>query len=412
MDDFNRDVLVIGGGPAGLMAALQASNKGASVAIVEKNKFLGRKLKLTGKGRCNVTNEEPDINNLVDAYANGKFLFSAFSQFNNLDLIKFFKKNGIKLKTERGNRVFPISDDSQEIISFFKKELSKNKVSLLTEEKVEKINLENNTIVSVITSKRKIVPKKVIICTGGRAYPITGSDGNLNEEIENLGHTITKQLPALIPLETLENTNHLKGLALKNVEISVKNKNKKTNKHFGEVLFTHFGLSGPAVLLMSRDVVLKLEKQNKITISIDLKPALSFEQLENRLLRDFEENKNKDIKTYAKELVPKSLINEFVHRSLQANKKVHSITKEERHNIINVLKNFDFTVFRSLPFEYAIVTQGGVNLKEVDQKTMQSKIISNLYFAGEILDIDGKTGGYNLQACWTTGYIAGNSAVN
>ncbi|MDD4122915.1 MAG: NAD(P)/FAD-dependent oxidoreductase [Candidatus Pacebacteria bacterium] len=399
MTDFNIDVLIIGGGPAGLMSALQASNKGVSVAIVDRNKFLGRKLKLTGKGRCNITNAETNLNTLVDAYANGKFLFSAFSQFNNIDLMNFFEKNKIKLKVERGNRVFPISDSSQDIINFFKQELSKNKVSILNEEKVEKINTENNKIISVVTSKRLIIPKNVIICTGGKSYPITGSDGNLNEEIINLGHTIIKQLPALVPLETLENTNHLKGLALKNVEVSIKEKDKKISKHFGEVMFTHFGLSGPAVLLLSRDVVLKLEKRHQLTVSIDLKPALTFEQLENRLLRDFEENKNKDIKTYAKELVPKSLINEFVHRSLQANKKINSITKEERHNIIHVLKNFDFTVSKSLPFEYAIITQGGVNLDEVDQKTMQSKLIQNLYFAGEVLNFDGKTGGYNLQAC-------------
>ncbi len=406
------DLVIIGGGPAGMMAGLIASqNTKLKIAMIDRNKTFGRKLLLTGKGRCNITHHEFDFKKMINNYnQGGKFLYSGFSQFGVKETLDFFKQRGLNLKVERGNRYFPSEGDSHDIVNFFETKLKENNVVFIKSSNVVKINAKNKKIYSIELSDDRIIQgKNFIIATGGKSYPITGSNGSIFNVLKRLGHNITPLTPALVPLTTqTEWIKKLSGLALKNVTLKIKGTKQSI---FGEMLLTHFGLSGPIVLNISNDIVKRLE-QGKVIVSLDLKPALTEQELNLRLQKDFEKYRNHDFKNSLKDLLPLNLIEPVLDLSkINVHKKVHQVTKEERANLAKLLKNIEVEINGHLGFETAIVTSGGIDLKEVDQKTMKSKIISNLYFAGEILDIDGKTGGYNLQMCWTTGYLAGKNFI-
>jgi hypothetical protein len=394
------DLIIIGGGPAGMMAAFIASqNKDNKILIIDRNKTFGRKLLLTGKGRCNITHNELDFKKMIGNYnEGGKFLFSGFSKFGVKETLEFFKNNGLDLKVERGSRYFPNEGDSQSVVDFFDKNLNKENITFFKSSNVVKINIKNKKIIDIdLSDDRTVEGKNYIIATGGKSYPITGSDGSIFDAIKKMGHSIVEATPALVPLTVKEEwVKRLSGLSLKNVSLRIKGTKKSI---FGEMLFTHFGISGPIVLDISNDIVKILQKGNVI-ISLDLKPALTEKELDLRIQKDFEKYHNYDFKNSLNELLPQNLIETIIWLSkINIHKKVHQITKEERTVLVKLLKNLEITINGHLGFETAIVTSGGINLKEVDQKTMKSKIIGNLYFAGEVLDIDGKTGGYNLQMC-------------
>jgi predicted Rossmann fold flavoprotein len=405
------EIIVIGAGPAGMMAAIKASEKG-QVILLEKNNILGKKLLITGKGRCNLTNAGT-IEEFIDAFGrNGKFLFSAMSNFSNTDLMSFFESRGLTLKTERGKRVFPASDRSHDVLNVLEKELSDCGVKVYTEFAVKKIKTLENGQFEVSSETQKLISDKLIIATGGKSYPKTGSTGDGYAFAKNLGHTITPLSPYLIPLET--NQEHIKemmGLSLKNVTLSVFVNGKKKAEEFGEMIFTHFGISGPIVLTISKYVVdAHKRSKNSVVCMIDLKPALSAEDLDKRLLRDFEKYQNKQYKNAFDDLLPKKMIPVFINLlGIAEDKKVNQISKEERKNIVTLLKSFPVDISGVRPLSEAIITSGGVSLKEVDPGTMESKIVPNLFFAGEILDLDGITGGFNLQESFSTGVLAGES---
>ena len=412
-------VVVIGGGPAGMMAAISASSKENEVIILEKNKSLGKKLLITGKGRCNITSSLTMNEFIKNIPGNGMFLYSAFNSFTNQDIIKFLKEEGLEVKEERGNRIFPVTDKSQDVLQCFEKKLKKLKVKIFYESPVTEILIDDeNKVCGVQTPKGKIKADKVILATGGKSYPLTGSTGDGYKLAQKLGHTITTIKPSLVPLETYEQDLHkeLQGLSLKNVKIKIldSSKNKEIYEDFGEMLFTHFGVSGPIILSGSAHLVryknIDTLLQNKqIKLTIDLKPALTEQKLNERILRDFNEFKNKNFKNSLDKLLPQKLINTIIKYSkIDPEKQVNSITKQERKNLIQTLKNFKITIKNFRKIEDAIITSGGINIKEVDPKTMESKKINGLYFAGEILDVDGYTGGFNLQIAYSTGYVAGN----
>ena len=412
-------VVVIGGGPAGMMAAISASSKENEVIILEKNKSLGKKLLITGKGRCNITSSLTMNEFIKNIPGNGMFLYSAFNSFTNQDIIKFLKEQGLEVKEERGNRIFPVTDKSQDVLQCFEKKLKELKVKIFYESPVTEILIDDeNKVCGVQTPKGKIKADKVILATGGKSYPLTGSIGDGYKLAQKLGHTITTIKPSLVPLETYEQDLHkeLQGLSLKNVKIKIldSSKNKEIYEDFGEMLFTHFGVSGPIILSGSAHLVryknIDTLLQNKqIKLTIDLKPALTEQKLNERILRDFNEFKNKNFKNSLDKLLPQKLINTIIKYSkIDPEKQVNSITKQERKNLIQTLKNFKITIKNFRKIEDAIITSGGINIKEVDPKTMESKKINGLYFAGEILDVDGYTGGFNLQIAYSTGYVAGN----
>lgn len=411
------DVAVIGGGPAGLMAAGRAAELGKSVVLLEKNKKPGRKLMITGKGRCNITNAEFDLRKLVENYGKkGQFLFHAFHVFGPKQAIEFFEKWGLKTKIERGQRVFPVSDDAQDVLNVFVKYLLKGKVKIMYDTEVIDIERKKHHINKLILKEThgEILAKNYIICTGGKSYPATGSTGDGYEWAEKLGHSIEDLRPALVPLKIREKwVLELQGLSLKNVKITVLQKDKKEAEVFGESLFTHFGLSGPIVLDVSQKVGELLHERTggAVELSLDLKPALDFKVLDERLQRDFQKHHNKLFQNSLDDLLPQKMIPVIVKFSgIDPFKKVTYITKEERQILVKLLKNLKMTVERLMGFESAIVTSGGVSLKEIDDKTMKSKIVDNLFFAGEIIDVAGPSGGFNLQACWSTGYLAGENA--
>ena len=429
-------VVVIGGGPAGIMSAISAKNSGNDVILIEKMNSLGKKLLITGKGRCNITSSL-NINEFIQNIpGNGRFLYSAFQNFTNEDIINLLKKYNVKVKEERGNRIFPVSDKSKDVLDAFYEELKNLNVKIYTNSTVNQIIVKDGSVTGVEytfnNNKYTINADKVILATGGKSYPTTGSTGDGYEMAKKLGHTITEIKPSLIPIVANENSaiekinlesyknskelcKSLQGLSLKNVKIEFEDieKNKVIYDDFGEMLFTHFGISGPTILSSSAHIIRykninELLKQGKIILKIDLKPALSKEKLDLRILRDFEKEKNKLFRNSLDELLPQKLIDPVIHLSgINPNKKVNEISKKERMQLLKILKEFCITISGFRPVEEAIITAGGINIKEINPKTMESKLINNLYFAGEIIDVDAYTGGFNLQIAYSTGVTAG-----
>jgi len=406
------DVAVIGGGPAGMIAAGRAGEIGSHVVLIEKNKDLGTKLLIAGKGRCNITNKVDGLKEIINRFGkNGKFLFSPFSKFGVKKTIDFFENYNLKTKVERGGRVFPVSNKSQDVLNVLINYLEKTDVELRTNSKVKKIIKKGDRIEKIVLANHKeIMADNYIICTGGKSYPVTGSTGDGYRWAEKIGHTVTNLSPSLVPIIIKEGyVRELEGLSLKNVEISIYKGDKKINSRFGEAIFTANGMSGPIILDMSKEIGQELP--GEIKMQIDFKPALDFVKLDKRIQRDFQKSPNKLFRNSLDELLPQKLIPIIIKLSkIDPSKKVNSITKEERRKLLHLLKEFSFRIEGLEGFKKAIITTGGINLNEIDQKTMKSKLIDNLYFAGEILDLDGPTGGYNLQVCWTTGYIAGENA--
>ena len=409
------DVVVIGGGPSGMMAAIRASESGAKVALLEKNIVLGRKLLLTGKGRSNITRAEFNPKELAKKYGReGNFLLYPLSVFGVKETLKFFEEHGLKTKIERGKRIFPQSDKARDVLNVLIQSLKKNNVLILTKAEVGEILIKGKKITKLfLKDGREITAKNYIICTGGKSYPQTGSTGDGYKWLQKLGHTIIKPRSALTPINIKEVwPKEAQGLSLKNVKLFVFQNSKKVESRFGELLFTHFGISGPIVLDLSGKIGELLEKGG-VSLFLDLKPALSFEKLDKRLQSDFLKQSNKMFKNSLADLLPSKLIPVIVKLSgINQMKKVNKITKEERNKLVKLLKNLKMTVNSLLGFETAIITLGGVSLKEIDAKTMKSKLVDNLFLAGEIINLHGPTGGYNLQLCWSTGHLAGQSSAS
>jgi len=404
-------VIVVGGGAAGMMAAIQSAKKGNQVLLLEKNERLGKKLFITGKGRCNVTNG-CDVEELFGkVVSNHRFLYSSFYSFTNQDTIDFFEKLGVPLKRERGDRIFPVSDHSSDIIRALEREMERLGVDVRLNTAVKSLVIEKDRITGVILNKGKLEKAdSVIVTTGGLSYPSTGSTGDGFTWATDAGHKVTELSPSLVPVHIKEEwCQQMMGLSLRNTGFKALVGKKKIYEEQGELLFTHFGISGPVVLSFSAYAKKYLEKG--ITIILDLKPAMSKEQLDARILRDFADKINKQFKNSLDDLLPKKMIPIIIERSaISPDKKVNEITKEERTRLVTLLKEFDLTVTGLGNFKEAIITKGGIAVKEVDPGTMESKLVSGLYFAGEILDLDALTGGYNLQIAWSTAYLAGQNA--
>ena len=402
------NVIIVGGGAAGMLAGIFAARNGHNVSIFEKNEKLGKKLFITGKGRCNLTNAGDNEELLNSVVTNKKFMYSSFNGFSNYDTMGFFSELGLEIKVERGNRVFPESNKSSDVLSCLGKELNKLNVKIIYNTTVTEITAANGCFKSVKTSKGQVVEGDcLIVATGGNSYPLTGSTGDGYKLAKSIGHKVTDILPALVPFNTKEEwIKELQGLSLRNVSVAVYDGTKELYSDFGELLFTHFGVSGPTVLSAS-SFVAKNMKSKSIKMVIDLKPALSFEQLDDRILRDFEEEKNKQFKNALDKLLPKKLIPVVIDLSkIQENKKVNEISREERQNLVRLIKNLEFTLLGLRGFNEAIITQGGIDVKEINPSTMESKLIKNVYFVGEVLDVDAVTGGFNLQVAWSTAYAA------
>ena len=415
-----KKIIVIGGGAAGMAAAIAAAENGCAVTIYEKNEKLGKKIYITGKGRCNVTND-CDMEGLFDSVVtNSRFLYSAFYGFTNQDMKDFLEANGCHVKVERGNRVFPVSDRASDVTSALARRLRELHVKVELNQGVRELWLEDGVLKGVILAQSGnergkkdsyIAADAVIVATGGLSYPTTGSTGDGYRFAEAAGHKVTELSPALVPFETEEDVKELQGLSLRNVEAAVLNGKKEVYREFGEMLFTHYGVSGPVLLSASSYAAKKLKK-GSLTLVIDLKPALSMEQLDARILRDFEAEKNKQFKNALNHLYPSKLIPVIIRRSgVEPDKQVNAVTKEERRRLAEVTKHFTLTLTGLRGFNEAIITQGGVTVKEVNPSTMESKKLPGLYFAGEVLDLDAVTGGYNLQIAWSTGVLAGRSAA-
>ena len=407
------NVIVVGGGAAGMMAAIFAARNGQNVTLLEKNEKLGKKIFITGKGRCNITNAS-EIEDLFSAViSNPKFLYSGFYSFTNDQVIHFFEELGVATKIERGNRVFPVSDHSSDVIAALAREMQhlKVKVQLHCEVKELLINNEREIKGVRLANGKKMTADAVVVATGGISYPSTGSTGDGYRFARNCGHKVTELFPSLVPMEVKEwYAKELQGLSLENIEIHITDGKKKLYDEFGEMLFTHYGVTGPVILSASSIVGKTLEKK-ELVLHIDLKPALTEEQLDKRLLREFEANHNKQFKNAIDSLLPAKLRPVIIELSgIEEEKKVHEITKEERLNLLRLIKDFHMTLTGLRGYNEAIITKGGISVKEIDPGTMESKLIKNLYFAGEVLDLDAVTGGYNLQIAWSTGYLAGISA--
>lgn len=399
-------VIVIGGGAAGMMAAIEAS-KSNKVILIEKNEKLGKKLYITGKGRCNVTNNK-DISEFFDYIpGNSFFLYSSLYSFTNENVKDFFEHEGVSLKVERGDRIFPVSDKSSDIINALKNKLQQKSVKIMLNTEVTDLIIKDKNIIATKLKNGDVVKGDYyILCTGGVSYPQTGSTGDGHEFAKKLGHNIVPLVPSLVPIETKEEwVKELQGLSLKNVELKLINKNKKIlYKEFGEMIFTHFGISGPIVLTGSR--IVNFNKDLKAVIN--LKPALTESELDKRIQKDFTTYTNKDFKNSLSDLFPSKLIPIIVNLSgINPDKKVNSITKDERKQLVYLIQNFILTVKKNRPIAEAIITAGGIDTKEIDPSTMKSKLINNLYFAGELIDVDAYTGGFNIQIALSTGYLAG-----
>lgn len=410
-------VIIVGGGPAGMVASVATAEKGNQVILLEKMDRLGKKLLITGKGRCNITSSLEMEEFIKNIPGNGKFLYSCFQRYTNQDIINFLKEQGLEIKEERGNRIFPVTDKSVDVLNCFIKKLKQLNVEIKLNTDVIEILEKNGQAVGVKTNNGEIYADKIILATGGKSYPLTGSTGDGYKMAQKLGHTIQTIKPSLVPLE-LYNKNeilNLQGLSLKNTAIKIidTNKNKIIYEDFGEMIFTHFGVSGPIILSGSAHLIRyknleQLLKEKKIKISLDLKPALTEEKLEERILRDFNEIKNKQYKNSLDKLLPQKMIGYVIEKSdINPDKKVNEITKEERKRLVHLLKNMEFYIKGFRPIEEAIITSGGINIKEINPKTLESKLIKGLYFAGEIIDVDAYTGGFNLQIAYSTGYVAG-----
>lgn len=409
-------VIVVGGGAAGMFAAIAAAKNGHQVTLYEKNEKLGKKIFITGKGRCNITNAA-DMEELFDAVVtNSKFLYSSFYGYTNQNVIDFFEDAGVPVKIERGNRVFPISDHSSDVIRALEREMKKVGVKVCLNTEVKSVEAEKgkfNKVVLKDTTTR--TADACIVATGGLSYRSTGSTGDGFRFAENVGHKVTQCFPSLVPMETKEPwICELQGLSLRNVEAKILDGKKELYKDFGEMLFTHFGVSGPLIISASSYVGKKFMDKNgqkkELTLEIDLKPALTEEQLDQRVLRDFEENHNRQFKNAITKLFPTKLIPVMLELGgIDPEKKVNSIEKEERKQFVHLIKHFRMTLTGLRDYPEAIITKGGVNVKEIDPGTMESKLVKGLYFAGEVLDLDALTGGFNLQIAWSTGYAAGNA---
>ena len=386
---------------------MQVKN-GEKVIILEKMNSLGKKLCITGKGRCNITSSLPIEDFIKNIPGNGKFLYSALNNFTNEDIINLLKEEGLEVKEERGNRVFPITDSAKDVLKTFLKILKKYNVKIITDERVIEILKKDGEVHGVRTEKKVYNDEKVVLATGGKSYPMTGSNGDGYILAKKMGHTITEIRPSLVALtsknESLEVCQALQGLSLKNVGVKLIKNGKNIYEDFGEMLFTHFGVSGPTILSSSAHLVRKGIENTKLVI--DLKPALSDEKLDERIIRDFNEEKNKEFKNSLEKLLPKKLIPVIISK-MGLEKKVNEVTKEERKKLVNILKRFEIEISGFRPVEEAIVTAGGVSIKEINPKTMESKLVKGLYFAGEIIDVDAYTGGFKLQIAYSTGYTAG-----
>lgn len=407
-----KKVIVIGGGAAGMMAACMAAVEGAHVTLLEKNEKTGKKIYITGKGRCNLTNACQREEFLENVITNPKFLYSAFAQLDNQAVMNFFEKAGCRLKTERGDRVFPVSDHSSDVIAALNGELKKNRVRVMLHTEVSELLLEEGSIKGVLLSDgKKLHADAVIIATGGRSYESTGSTGDGYRFAKQAGHTIKDLRPSLVPFVVKEEwCKKLQGLSLKNVAVTLKKEKKKIYEGFGEMLFTHFGVSGPLILSASSFYTAKYNGQEAL-LTIDLKPAMDREQLDKRILRDFEENAGKQFKNALDKLLPAKLIPVMVELSgIDPHKKTNEVTKKERSRLLELFKELKLTVNGCRGYGEAIITGGGVNVKEIDPKTMGSRLVNELYFAGEVMDVDALTGGFNLQIAWSTGALAGKSA--
>ena len=407
------DVIVIGGGASGLMAAGKAAEYGIQVTLLEKMPELGRKLLITGKGRCNLTNIAERELFLQEINSNPKFLYASFDLFDNRELISFMEKRGVPTVVERGGRVFPRSQRSKDVLEAFIQYLKEGSVMVRTNRKVQKILVEDSQVQGVRTDKEEIRSRRVIIAAGGSSYPRTGSTGDGYKMARDLGHTIIPLRPGLVPLEIEEPwAAELQGLSLKNVNLVAETEGKVLGSQFGEMLFTHFGVSGPVVLTLSSQVADYLNSNKRVILSLDLKPALNPEQLDRRLQRDFDKYSRKNYKNSLVDLLPQKLIPVMIKLSgIPGEKPVNQISREERVKLVKLLKNLKMKVKKVRPLEEAIVTRGGVKVQEINPKTLESKRISGLYFSGEVLDIDANTGGYNLQCAFSTGYAAGKAAA-
>lgn len=404
-------VVIIGGGAAGMAAAIAAAGQGHQVHLYEKNEKLGKKVYITGKGRCNVTNACDMDTLLQSVVTNPRFLYSSFYCFTNQDIMNLLERNGCPLKTERGNRVFPVSDKSSDVISALSGQMKELGVHVYLHKEVKELLVSEERCTGIVLSdgEKHIQADAVIVATGGLSYPSTGSTGDGYRFARDCGHTVTELSPALVPFYVKEAVvQDLQGLSLKNIEAVIWDGKKEVYREFGEMLFTHFGVSGPVLLSASSFAAKRIRKKH-LTLTIDLKPALSKEQLDARILRDFEEAANKQFKNALSHLYPSKLIPVMIERSkISPEKKVNEITRQERFNLVEATKNFTLTLTGLRGYEEAIITQGGIDLKEINPSTMESKKIKGLSFAGEVLDLDAVTGGFNLQIAWSTGWAAGS----
>ena len=408
---MNKKCIVIGGGAAGMMAAIAVAETGIDVELLEKNEKLGKKIYITGKGRCNVTNDcEPDTF-FANVVSNPKFLYSAFYSFAPTQIMELLQENGCALKVERGNRVFPVSDHSSDVIKTLHKAMVDKKVKISLHTEVKSLLIEDGVCCGVeLSDGRKIKADAVVVATGGVSYASTGSTGDGYRFAQQTGHKMVETKPALVPFTVKESWPlSLQGLALKNVEVTLQDGKKQIYNGFGEMLFTHFGISGPLILSASSYYAKKYYGK-EVELYIDLKPALTKEQLDKRILRDFEEKQNKQFKNALDGLLPSKLIPVMIQLTqIPADKFIHDVTREERLALVDLLKKLPLTVTGTRPFNEAIITQGGVSVKDINPSTMESKLTKNLYFAGEVLDLDALTGGFNLQIAWSCGYLAGTS---
>lgn len=413
---MNKKVIVIGGGAAGMMAAIAAAENNASVTLIERNEKLGKKLYITGKGRCNVTNMAEKEAIFDSICNNNKFFFSSFKTLDNTDTYNLFESYGLKLKVERGNRVFPVSDHSSDVIKALERQLKKLCVKIILNTRVDKIEKNNENVFNIKTESRSktevLSADSVIIATGGLSYPSTGSTGDGYEFAKVFGHKITDLYPSLVPLHLSDNVKPMQGLSLKNVALSIYNEQKLLYSDFGEMLFTHNGISGPLVLSASTKCGKLLKNKIKLKAFIDLKPALDENTLDARFLREFSGNENKQIKNVMGKLLPSGLIDFYLKKCcIDGSKQINSITVTERDSLVKIMKALPLTVTDLGGYPEAVITQGGVHVKEISPKTMESKLVKGLYFAGEIMDLDALTGGFNLQIAWSTGYTAGLNAA-